>query len=422
MSATLIETLMTTFGNDGTNHPLFRRLNLDEELYLRLGSIIKRRREHGDAELPEKDFALMLTVPFAFSAEQMGPAFTEVFKERVLHIRKTSAVQMVEELGDLFETIDSQKYIPVMSLMGNAVFGRISGLAGARESMIEDVVVDVLSENGLRRLAAESIFDVETSSGGDNLPAIFRERVAFSRAAIKKPDILILANSLASLEGEARNKMRDNVNRLMPDTTKIFIENKFLNPDNYDLFVEIVDGRIDGSTRQNTAQDSDTNQDLNRKIEEIAKTELFGKLNRKQQRLLAFGAQWYNAKSDQAIFKVGDEADAAYLCIEGSAGLYWTGDGSEWRRVSEITPGRLIGDLSVILNERRPLDLVALEDSKFLRIGSSELMAIIENDAMVASSLMRTVAGNFTGVVETLRATRTYSKERGVDFSELDKQ
>lgn len=420
MSVTLIENLTATFGDDGTDHPLFRVLNLDEELYQRLGAIIKKRREAGDAGLPSEDYALMMTVPFAFSAEQMGPAFTETFKERVLQIRKTSAVQMVQELGELFETIDSQKYIPVMTMMSNAIFGRISKMAGARENMIEDIIVDVLSEHGLRRLAAESIYDLVTSSGGDNLPAVFRERVAFSRAAIKKPDILILANSLASQDSETRSRLRDSVSKLMPDTTKIYIENQFINTDNYDLFVEIVDGRIDGGARQDAAQDADASQDLNRKIDEIAKTELFGGLDRKQQRLLAFGAQWYKAEAGRLIFAVDDEADAAYLCIKGSAGLFWTTESGERRTVAEIVPGRLIGDLSVILNERRPLNLVALEDSKFLRIGSTELMAVIENDAMVASSLMRTVAGHLTGVVDTLRATRTYSIERGVDFSDFD--
>lgn len=420
MSVTLMENLTATFGDDGTDHPLFRQLNLDEELYQRFGTIIKKRRDVGDEGLPFEDYALMLTVPFAFSAEQMGPAFSETFKERVLQIRSTSAAQMVEEMGEVFETIDSQKYIPVMTLMGNAIFGRISNMAGARENLIEDIVVEVLSEHGLRRLAAESIYDVVTSSGGDNLPAIFKERVAFSRAAIKKPDILILANSLASHDSETRELMRERISVLMPDTTKIFIEKKISHPERYDLFFEIVDGRIDGGARQTEALDSDASQDLNRKIAELAKTELFGGLDRKQQRLLAFGAQWYSAQAGQTIFEVGEEADAAYLCIKGVAALYWTGDGSERRMVSEIVPGRLIGDLSVILNEKRPLDLVAVEDSKFLRIGATELIAVIENDAMVASNLMRTVAGHFTGVVETLRATRTYSTERGVDFTELD--
>ncbi|MFK7853643.1 MAG: ABC transporter transmembrane domain-containing protein [Granulosicoccus sp.] len=419
MSVTLIESLTATFGDDGTDHPLFRSLNLDEELYQQLATIIKTRREVGDAGLPADDYALMLTVPFAFSAEQIGPAFSDNFKERVLQIRKTNAATMVQELGDLFETIDPEKYIPVMTVMGNALFGRISKMAGAREKMIEDIVVDMLSENNLQRLAAESIYDLVTSSGGENLPAVFRERVAFSRAGIKKPDVLILANSLASHDSEERALMRERVSELMPETTKIFIEKKINNPDSYDLFVEIIDGRIDGGARQEV-QDSDARQDLNRKMAEIAKTELFGKLDRKQQRLLAFGAQWYKAEAGRKIFSVGEDADAAYLCISGLAGLYWTTNENDTRLVSEIKTGRLIGDLSVILNEERPLDLVAIEDSTFLRIGATELMAIIENDAMVATSLMRTVAGHLTGTVETLRTMRTYSTERGVDFSEFD--
>ena len=419
MSVTLIESLTATFGNDGIDHPLFRQLNMEEELYQRLGAIISKRRELGDEGLPPMDYALMLTVPFAFSSEQMGPAFSEAFKERVLQIRKKSAGHMVQELSGLFQAIDPQQYIPVMTVMGNALFGRISGMAGAREKMIEDIVVEVLSENGLRRIAAESIYDLVTTSGGSNLPAVFRERLAFSRAGIKKPDILILANSLASHDSEERDLMRGRISRLMPNTTIIFIESKFNNPENYDLYVEIVDGRIDGGVRTDALEDAHGRQDLDKKMAEIAKTELFGALDRKQQRLLAFGSQWYKAEAGQKIFSVNDEADAAYLCIKGVAALTWTTDEGLKRLVSEITPGRLIGDLSVIVNEPRPLDLEATEDCVFLRIGANELMAVIENDAMVASTLMRAVAGHLTGTVKTLRAMRTYSTERGVDFSDF---
>jgi putative ABC transport system ATP-binding protein len=420
MSVTLIESLTATFGNDGTDHPLFKRLNMDETLYQRLGTIIKERREVGDDGLPSDDYSLLLTIPFAFSAEQIGPAFTDSFKERVLQIRKTSGSRMVGELGELFETINPLKYIPVMTVMGNAIFGRVSRMAGARQGKIEDIVVEVLCEYGLRRLAAESIYDLNTSPGGENLPAVFRERVAFSRAGIKKPDLLILANSLASHDSEARDLLRERISGLMPDTTKIFIEKQIRNPENYDLFVEIIDGRIDGGCRKESDQDSDTRQDLNRKIEEIAKVELFSGLDRKQQRLLAFGSQWYKAEAGKKIFEVNEEGDAAYLCIKGLAGLYWVAEDGENRKISEVAPGRLVGDLSVILKERRNLDLVALEDCMFLRIGASELMAVIENDAMVASSIMRTVAGHLTGTVSVLREMRTYSIEKGVDFSEFD--
>ena len=135
MSATLIEGLTATFGSDGTDHPLFQRLNMDEKLYKRLGAIAKKRQDVGDAGLPPEDYALILTVPFAFSAEQIGPAFSEAFKDRVLQIRKKNADQMLQALDGLFETIDPQRFIPVMTLMGNAIFGRISNMAGAREAI-----------------------------------------------------------------------------------------------------------------------------------------------------------------------------------------------------------------------------------------------------------------------------------------------
>jgi len=427
MSTNLIESLTKTFGHDGTNHPLFQRLNIDEELYKRLGIIVKKRQSVGDAGLPDEDYALILTVPFAFSAEQIGPAFSEPFKERVLAIRKQNAAQMLRALDGLFEPIDSNRYIPAMTLMGNAIFGRISSMAGAREKLIEDTVVDVLSEHGLRRLTAESIFNLATSMGGENLPVVFRERIAFSRAGIKKPDILILENALASHADEARQLMRERISNLMPDTTKIFIENQIQPSESYDMVIEIVDGRIDGRASDDESQytgperrkNADARQDLNHKLEIVAQTELFGKLDRKQQRLLAFSAQWYTAEAGQKIFEVGQEADAAYLCVSGLSGLYWVQD-EESRLVTEIPPGRLIGDLAVIQNESRLLDLICIEDSVFLRIGATELLAVIENDAMVATSLLRSVGGHLTNTASRLSAMRAYAIERGVDFADLD--
>jgi len=420
MSAGVIEGLMATFGSDGTEHPLFRRFNMTDELYHRLGGIMTRRRLVGDASLPPEDYALMLTVPFAFSAEQIGPAFSPAFKDRILEIRKRDAAQMVAGLDGMFETIDPLKYVPVMSVLGNAVFGRISSMAGAREKQVEDIVVEVLNEKGLRRLAAQSIFDLATSQGGENLPAVFRERIAFSRAGIKKPDILILGNALASHDGDERSEMRKRISDLLPDTTKIFIERDFPSPENYDLFVEIKDGRIDGEERDDEPRDEDARQDLNRKLGVVAQAELFSGLDQKQQRLLAFSGQWYEAKAGKVIFEKGQEADAAYLCVKGVAGLYWPGSGTEKILVTEIRPGRLIGDLAVIQNQERTLDLIAIEDSGFLRIGASELLAVIENDAAVATSLLRSVASHLMSAAESIRATRTFASERGLDLSELD--
>ena len=182
--------------------------------------------------------------------------------------------------------------------------------------------------------------------------------------------------------------------------------------------IEIVDGRIDGG-RPEAQANIDANQDLNRKLKIVAETELFTALNLRQQRLLAFSAQWYKAKAGKVIFAIEQEADAAYLCVEGHANLYWPTDFGENRLIAEITPGRLIGDLSVIESEPRRHDLIATEDSVFLRIGAVELLSIIENDAKVAASLLRSVASHLHSAATSLRTMQTHAAKHRVDLSEV---
>lgn len=117
------------------------------------------------------------------------------------------------------------------------------------------------------------------------------------------------------------------------------------------------------------------------------------------------------------MFKKDDKADAAYLCVTGQAGLYWETGGSAERLVTEINPGRLIGDLAVILDDPRVLDLVAIEDTVFLRLGATEFMAVIENDAAVAGSLLCAVGSHLTSVADALRqaAEAGYVPEGNLD-------
>jgi putative ABC transport system ATP-binding protein len=52
------------------------------------------------------------------------------------------------------------------------------------------------------------MFDLPSGLGGNNLPTVFQERASFSRAGIKRPDILILDKALASHDSESRLRTR----------------------------------------------------------------------------------------------------------------------------------------------------------------------------------------------------------------------
>ncbi len=407
ISQTLIETLHQTFGMDGTSHPLFTALGIEDELYERMVDIATRRQEKGDQALTEEEFALLLTVPFAFTAEQIGPGFPESFKEEILQIRKSKSGEMRERMSGMFVPVAPENYLPRLTLMENALYGRVSGIAGVQGELVEDLVAEVLQAHGLKRQVSETILGIKTGLGGSNLASAFQERAAFSRAGIKRPDILILDTVLASHDSDSRIRTRAKLQDLLPDTTMIFLEDTFRNPTAYDVFVEIRNGRIDG-IEQTDVQDTEDSgsDDLRRKIREISRTDLFSNLDSRNQRLLAFSAQWYTARKGKRIFAMGERADAAYLCLSGNAMMGYRDDDETWHDVTAVGPGRLIGDLAIILNEPRQLDLIAREDTKFLRIGADEFKSVIATDPTVLMSLLHTVAGHLTGAAELLREAR----------------
>ncbi|MEX0278515.1 MAG: ABC transporter transmembrane domain-containing protein [Ruegeria sp.] len=401
----VLDTLNQTFGRDGADHPLFLRLGMSKDMYHRLLDIEDRRKTKGDDAISDQERGLLLTVPFMLTAEQIGPSFPEKYKDKILAIRQNQAENLQNTLEEMFVPLAPHVYFPRLTALENALYGRVSIMAGAKADEIENLVADVLNEAGLRRRAAAIIYDLPAGLGGNNLPTVFQERVSFSRAGIKRPDILILDKALASHDTESRLRTRLKLRELLPQSIMIFMEDHFAHPEAYDLFVEIKDGRIDGVSRTEREVEDDLSDDLSRKLKIISSTELFAGLDGRNQRLLAFSAQWYEVAEGQTIFSRGQAPDAAYLCISGQAKVYWMTEDGEHQSISTVEPGRLIGDLAVITGESRQLDLIATQPCTFLRIGAEELRAVVESDAKVAMQLLETVAGYLTSLAERVRTS-----------------
>ena len=415
ISQTLVETLHQTFGNDGTGHPLFTDLGIEETMYERLVDIAARRRDKGDEALTDEEFALLLTVPFAFTAEQIGPAFPETFKEGILEIRASRGAMLREKVSDLFIPVAPENYLPRLTIMENALYGRISALAGLREDLVHDVVTSVLEKHGLQQNVSSVLFDIKTTIGGSNIGTVFRERAAFGRAAIKRPDVLVFDQLLSDEDSDAQGAIRDRLSDLLPETTQIYLNDSFSNPDSYDMHIELRHGRLDGVQQVENFDGDSGSDDLRRKLRIISRAELFRDLDPRSQRLLAFAAQWYTVEPGTMVFAEGDRADAAYLCLTGRCDLGWTDPDGVSHHVSEVRPGRLIGDLSIILDEPRQLDLVAVEQTRFLRIGKKQFSAVVENDKGVLLSLLKTVSGHLNTAADRLIEARVDMKRPGDD-------
>ena len=127
--------------------------------------------------------------------------------------------------------------------MENLAFGRVARKAGLISDKLHDLLGALLEEHGLRSEVAGLIGDVPLTAGGTNVSAPMHERLAFIRAAIRKPDILVLDHALQSQEASERIAFRDRVRDLLPEATIIHLEPRIARTEDFDQV-------FDGETRR----------------------------------------------------------------------------------------------------------------------------------------------------------------------------
>ena len=81
------------------------------------------------------------------------------------------------------------------------------------------------------------------------------------------------------------------------------------------------------------------------------------------------------------------------MILEGEADLWLPRAGQDKQLITTVGPGALVGELGLIRNEPRALDMQARTELTCLRIGVEEFLAVVENDATTAFKLLQVVAG-----------------------------
>ncbi len=395
LSVDVIEMLSQIFGSDEAEHPLFRKLGLEPSVFATCVGLVRDLRQSPGAVMSPTDKAMLMTLPAQVSAEQIGPAFTTEMKERILTLRAQNSDALQNKLGQMFAPLDDQAIAPGLTVLENAIFGKISDGAGARADEIRTIVSEVLLQEGVRPLVIQLIYDLEMTLGGSNLPRIFAEPLAVGRATIKRPDILLMEQTLASFDAKTRQSLYRNLRALMPDATMIYLQEEFEDPDDFDVYIEVSEGRIVNAEGQGSGVDDTlASSDLNRKVRALESTALFSGLNRRQLRLLAFGARWFEASEGEVIFQKDDDpTDGAYMLLAGTAGLYEPQPDGMDNLITTVGQGTLVGELGLIRNVPRALTMRAHTDVEALRLGAEEFLAVVENDASTAFKLLQVVAG-----------------------------
>jgi NTE family protein len=95
------------------------------------------------------------------------------------------------------------------------------------------------------------------------------------------------------------------------------------------------------------------------------------------------------------LFHQGDPADAIYVVASGCLGVFRHDDRASPEGpalIAEITPGNIVGEMSLLSQSKRTRDVAALRDSEVWRLGRESFDALTRHHPEVLPALMRNVA------------------------------
>lgn len=81
--------------------------------------------------------------------------------------------------------------------------------------------------------------------GGINLSGGQKQRICIARALLRKPKILILDDSISAVDSETELRIRENLNRLLKDTTVLMITQRINTMQSADRVIVLEDGEIE---------------------------------------------------------------------------------------------------------------------------------------------------------------------------------
>ena len=89
-------------------------------------------------------------------------------------------------------------------------------------------------------------YDTYIEQGGSNVSGGQKQRLCFARALLKKPKILILDDSTSAVDTATDAKIRANMKKSIPGTTKLIIAQRISSVQESDKIIVLDDGHIDG--------------------------------------------------------------------------------------------------------------------------------------------------------------------------------
>ncbi len=203
----LAETMIELFSGLPPGHEFFSQFSFIGSDDLPEFQAILARMAKGDVSAEDK--ARMLGLPFKYVAARHRLGLVdEAMQARIVAVRADFAEGLPSALRPAIEFFDEGAYNAASSIQDNILFGRLAYGQAQGAERIGALLAEVVDGLGLRSQIMEAGLDFQVGIGGARLPAGQRQKVAIARALLKRPDVMILNQPTATLDGTTQARIQ----------------------------------------------------------------------------------------------------------------------------------------------------------------------------------------------------------------------
>ncbi|WP_395709261.1 ABC transporter transmembrane domain-containing protein [Reyranella sp.] len=248
MGLAIAETMVELFSDLSPDNPLFEQysfISADELPNVRL--LLQRLGGKGIEAVPESDGRRLMTLPFRYiEARHRLGLIDAAMEDRLLAARRAFEEGLPASLREAVEFYDFDRYNSAATLQDNILFGRLVYGQAQAEARIGTLISEVLAELDLRNSVIEVGLEYNVGVGGKRLTATQRQKLGIARALIKRPQLLIVNEAVASFDGRTQDRIRDNIlaSATMGDRGVVWIANRPTQAEPFEQIVVMQNGRI----------------------------------------------------------------------------------------------------------------------------------------------------------------------------------
>ena len=129
-------------------------------------------------------------------------------------------------------------------MQDNILFGKIAYGEADAPVRIPSILAEVVDALSLRQTVIDVGLDYNVGTGGSRLSLAQRQKAAIARAVLKRPDLLILNEATAALDGRAQSKVSKGLKDEFAGRGIIWVLHRASLARNFDRILVLSNGKL----------------------------------------------------------------------------------------------------------------------------------------------------------------------------------